>query len=122
MPAFKELNDCIEIADYAISQIQVKQDILNDPKYKYLFSVEAVNQLVLEGASFRDAYKTVGNDIQNNTFEPTKINATYTHEGSIGNLCNEHIVTEMNLVLTNFNFKKITNSLNVLLQRENKTA
>lgn len=121
MPAFKDLNNCIEIADYAISQIQIKQDILNDPKYKYLFSVEAVNQLVLDGVSFRDAYKTVGNDIQNNTFEPTKINATYTHEGSIGNLCNEHIVDEMNLVLTNFNFEKINNSLNVLLQRESIT-
>jgi argininosuccinate lyase len=121
MPAFNELNDCIEIANYAISHIQVKQDILNDPKYKYLYSVEAVNQLVLEGASFRDAYKTVGNDIQNNTFEPTKINATYSHEGSIGNLCNEHIVAEMNLVMANFNFEKINKALNVLLQRENIT-
>ena len=119
MPAFKDLNDCIEIAEYAISQIQLKQDILNDPKYKYLFSVEAVNQLVLDGASFRDAYKTVGNDIQNNTFEPTKINVNYTHEGSIGNLCNEHIVAEMNLVLANFNFEKINKTLNVLLHREN---
>jgi len=121
MPAFKELNDCIEIANYAISHIQVKQDILNDPKYKYLYSVEAVNQLVLEGASFRDAYKSVGNDIQNNTFEPTKINAIYSHEGSIGNLCNEHIVAEMNLLITNFNFEKINKSLNILLQRESIT-
>jgi argininosuccinate lyase len=86
-----------------------------------LYSVEAVNQLVLEGASFRDAYKSVGNDIQNNTFEPTKINAIYSHEGSIGNLCNEHIVAEMNLLITNFNFEKINKSLNILLQRESIT-
>lgn len=115
MPAFKDLNDCIEICNYAISQIKVKENILQDDKYKYLFSVEAVNQLVLEGASFRDAYKVVGEQIQNNTFEPTAINAQYTHEGSIGNLCNEEIVAEMNLALANFHFEKIDAAINSLI-------
>lgn len=115
MPAFKDLNDCIEICNYAIAQIKVKDNILQDEKYKYLFSVEAVNQLVLEGTSFRDAYKIVGDEIQKNTFEPAAINATYSHEGSIGNLCNEHIVAEMNLALANFNFEKIDESINGLL-------
>lgn len=115
MPAFKDLNDCIDIANYAIAHIKVEENILNDTKYKYLFSVEAVNQLVLEGASFRDAYKTVGGQIQNNTFEPNAINAQYTHEGSIGNLCNEHIVAEMNAVLASFNFNKIDNAIEKLI-------
>ncbi len=115
MPAFKDLNDCIEICNYAISQIKVKDNILQDDKYKYLFSVEAVNQLVLEGASFRDAYKTVGEQIQSNTFEPANINAQYTHEGSIGNLCNEHIVAEMNLALASFHFEKIDTALDKLI-------
>ena len=115
MPAFKELNDCIQIADYAISQIQVKENILDDEKYQYLFSVEAVNQLVLEGMSFRDAYQKVGADIQNKVFKPAALNVSYTHEGSIGNLCNEHIVGEMNLAIENFNFQKVDKAIQELL-------
>lgn len=115
MPAFKDLNDCIEIAAYAISQIQVKENILEDQKYQYLFSVEAVNQLVLEGMSFRDAYQQVGADIQNNRFKPSAIDVSYTHEGSIGNLCSEHIVGEMNLAIENFNFQKVDKAVQELL-------
>jgi len=121
MPAFQELNDCIEIANYAIAQIQVKENILNDSKYKYLFSVEAVNQLVLDGYSFRDAYQKVGADIQQNTFEPTTINVSYTHEGSIGNLCNEHIVEEMNVVLANFKFEIIEKAIHQLVSISSKS-
>jgi argininosuccinate lyase len=122
MPAFQELNDCIEIAQYAIAQIQVKDNILSDSKYSYLFSVEAVNQLVLEGYSFRDAYQKVGADIQQNTFEPSSIQVSYTHEGSIGNLCNEHIVAAMNLALANFQFEKMEKSLSQLVCNHKKVA
>jgi argininosuccinate lyase len=115
MPAFQELNDCIQIANYAISQIKVKENILSDDKYKYLFSVEAVNQLVLEGKSFRDAYQIVGSQIQNNKFEPNALKVDYTHEGSIGNLCNEHIMAEMNLTLASFNFEKVDAAIQSLI-------
>ncbi len=118
MPAFKELNDCLQIADCAISQIKVKDNILADSKYKYLFSVEAVNQLVLEGMSFREAYQKVGGDIQNNVFEPSSMKVNYTHEGSIGNLCNEQIVAEMNRVITNFNFEKVEKSIQALMNQK----
>jgi len=121
MPAFQELNDCIEIANYAITQIEVKENILNDTKYKYLFSVEAVNQLVLEGYSFRDAYQKVGADIQQNTFEPTTINVSYTHEGSIGNLCNDFIVEQMNMALDNFQFESMEKAIHQLVSIPSKS-
>ncbi|MGZ5248564.1 MAG: argininosuccinate lyase, partial [Flavitalea sp.] len=86
-----------------ITNIEVKDDILKDEKYKYLFSVEAVNQLVNEGIPFRDAYIQVGNDINNGTFtfDYTK-ELNHTHEGSIGNLCNEEITAAMEKVISKF--------------------
>lgn len=102
-PAINELRACIEMMILMITNIEVKEDILKDEKYKYLFSVEAVNQLVNEGVTFRDAYVQVGNDINNGTFrfDYTK-ELNHTHEGSIGNLCNEEISAAMDKVISKF--------------------
>jgi argininosuccinate lyase len=89
-PAIVTLKDCLEITTYMLKHITVKSDILKDPKYAFLFSVEVVNNQVLSGIPFREAYKNVGNDIEKGKFKvPEKIN--HTHEGSIGNLCNKQI-------------------------------
>lgn len=102
-PAINELRSCIEMMILMITNIEVKEDILKDEKYKYLFSVEAVNQLVNEGVTFRDAYVQVGNDINNGTFnfDYTK-ELNHTHEGSIGNLCNKEISAVMEKVISKF--------------------
>jgi argininosuccinate lyase len=93
-PAIVELKNCIETTELMLQHIQIKKDILTDEKYKYLFSVEAVNEEVLAGVPFREAYKKIGKAIEDNSFSPSaKIN--HTHEGSIGNLCNEQNVKHM---------------------------
>jgi argininosuccinate lyase len=99
-PALQELNLCIRLMRVMLEGLQVKEDILNNERYKYLFSVEAVNELVNKGISFRDAYKEIGNLIEKGQFhfDPTR-KLQHTHEGSIGNLCNEQIRIEMQRVL-----------------------
>ncbi len=93
-PAIEELYACIDMTCFMLQHIIVKETILNDPKYMHLFSVERVNELVLKGTPFRDAYKIVGQEIENETFKaPEQIN--HTHEGSIGNLCNDKIREQM---------------------------
>ncbi len=113
-PAFKTLKDCIEMAGLMLSNIQVKENILTDEKYKYLFSVEEVNKLVNAGMPFRDAYKKVGIDIEagNFTYE-TSVN--HTHEGSIGNLCTEEINQQMRNVTGTFPFQKVNAAIEKLL-------
>ncbi|MEJ7911777.1 MAG: argininosuccinate lyase, partial [Chitinophagaceae bacterium] len=101
-PAFEELKACIQLMIVMLTQIEVKENILADEKYKYLFSVEAVNSLVNNGLPFRDAYRQVGNDIDNGTFRYEYTNLHHTHEGSIGNLCNEAITTAFDEVLSRF--------------------
>lgn len=102
-PAIEELKACLQMTVLMLSNIRITKDILKDEKYKYLFSVEAVNELVNRGIPFREAYKTVGTQILNGRFSfdqshPLK----HTHEGSLGNLCNPEIVAEMNKVLQKF--------------------
>lgn len=110
IPAFEEINSCIRIMVFALKNIKVKEGILEDEKYKYLFSVEVVNQMVLDGMPFRDAYKKVGKLIETNEFTvPGKIN--HTHEGSIGNLMNEEISKSMNSLLTSFQFEKVEEAI-----------
>lgn len=93
-PAIRELYACIDMTGFMLKQIQVKDGLLEASKYEHLFSVERVNELVLQGVPFRDAYKRVGEEIANGTFKaPASLN--HTHEGSIGNLCNEQIRTLM---------------------------
>lgn len=100
-PAIKELKDCLFIADYSVSKIKVRKDILDDPKYKLIFSVEAVNELVLKGIPFREAYQQVGKQIQEGIFEPPT-ELKHTHEGSLGNLGNEKIEARMKEVMFGF--------------------
>ncbi|GAO43169.1 argininosuccinate lyase [Flavihumibacter petaseus] len=102
-PAFGTLKDCLKMASLMLEHIEVKEGILQDEKYKYLFSVEAVNQLVLQGMPFRDAYKTVGLSIEYGSYHPEHTVA-HTHEGSIGNLMNGEIKSSMESVLEGFGF------------------
>lgn len=113
-PAFTELETCIEICDYMLKHIIVKDDLLKDPRYTYLFSVEVVNSEVLAGMPFRDAYRKVGMDIEEGRFTaPEEIH--HTHEGSIGNLCNEQIRQQMDRLITSFDFPKIHQAMKDLL-------
>ena len=114
VPAFSELRDCIEMTTMMMARVEVKANILNDSKYDFLFSVEEVNRLTLEGVPFRDAYKKVGLDIESGNFTPNK-NITHTHEGSIGNLCNNEITDYKNAVLKEFRFDKTTATVKKLL-------
>lgn len=114
-PAFKNLRDCIEMAGLMLSNIEVKPNLLEDEKYKFLFSVEEVNKLVLQGVPFRDAYKKVGMDIEQNNFT-YNTTVDHTHEGSIGNLCHQQICRNMDAVLHRFNFNKINGALEQLLR------
>lgn len=93
-PAIKDLKNCLTIAEYSVSKIEPAQDILDDPKYKLIFSVEAVNELVVQGIPFREAYLQVAQQIENGSFEPPK-KLNHTHEGSIGNLMLDEIVKRM---------------------------
>ena len=114
-PAIQNLKECISMAHLMLSNISVKQNILADEKYKYLFSVEEVNKLVLSGMPFRDAYKKVGLDIEDGNYDPS-LNVHHTHEGSIGNLCLKEISNAMNQVLSRFNFRKVNDALTALLK------
>lgn len=117
LPAFSEIISCMDMAVLLLQHIQISEHILDDAKYDYLFSVDEVNRLVLEGVPFRDAYKQVGMDIQNGDFAPEK-SVTHTHKGSIGNLCNQHIQEKCAQIIAQFNVdavqKKISELLNPL--------
>jgi argininosuccinate lyase len=113
-PAFTELKDCLQMAEFMLQHITVKTDILNDPKYDYLFSVDEVNRLALSGTPFRDAYKQVGLAIEQGNFNPEKT-VQHTHEGSIGNLCNEQISAAMQAVVGSFGFDKVQQAINALV-------
>jgi argininosuccinate lyase len=114
IPAFENLQNCLRMAGLMLSHIEVKKYLLTDEKYKYLFSVEEVNKLVLKGIPFRDAYKKVGLDIEAGNFNYTPETA-HTHEGSIGNLCNQQIQRMMDTVIKKFNFNKVNEAIEELL-------
>ncbi len=116
LPAFKELEDCLKMTTYIISEMKVNEHILDDDKYLLIFSVEEVNRLAREGMPFRDAYKKVGLDIEAGKFSHDKI-VHHTHEGSIGNLCNAEIAQLMQQLIEGFNFKRVETAENKLLQR-----
>jgi len=102
-PAIEELKACLQLARLVLSKIEVRDNILADEKYKYLFSVEAVNELVNKGISFREAYQQIGNQIEKGEFSfDFSKGLHHTHEGSIGNLCNEQIQKQMQMVLQKF--------------------
>lgn len=102
-PAIEELKACLQLMQVMIRELKVKEHILDDPKYTYLFSVEAVNELVNKGVPFRDAYKQVGNQIEKGEFRfDHRKGLHHTHEGSIGNLCNAQIAAEFQATLRKF--------------------
>jgi argininosuccinate lyase len=115
-PAIESLNSCLKMTVFMLKSIQIKQDILLDPFYKHLFSVEVVNDLVLKGVPFRDAYKQVGMDIESENFSPEQGKLKHTHEGSIGNLNLNEIRDKMNQAVRDFHFDTVTKSLNSLLK------
>lgn len=114
IPAFQNLNDCLQMTGLMLSNIEIKKDLLQDEKYKFLFSVEEVNKLVLEGIPFRDAYKKVGAAIEAGNFTHSASPA-HTHEGSIGNLCNDKMEAMMHDIIQKFNFDKVKIALQQLL-------
>ncbi|MCL6524901.1 MAG: argininosuccinate lyase [Thermoflavifilum sp.] len=113
-PAFQQLYDCLEMFQLMFTHLEIRKHILDDPQYRYLFSVEEVNKRVLQGIPFRDAYRQVGLEIEQGKFQPSG-ELHHTHEGSIGNLCNEEIVRMMNEQLHSFPFDKIHQALDHLL-------
>lgn len=115
LPAFDELKDCLQMAAYIINKMEVKEDILDNPIYDPMFSVEEVNRLAREGMPFRDAYKKVGLDIEAGNFTPNKA-IHHTHEGSIGNLCNDRIQALMDEAVKGFNFGKMEKAIANLLK------
>ena len=114
LPAFDELKDCLRMCAYIINKMEVREDILDNPMYDAIFSVEEVNRLAAEGMPFRDAYKKVGLDIEAGNFTPNK-DIHHTHEGSIGNLCNDRIAALMDNILADFNFEKVDEAVKKLL-------
>lgn len=117
IPAFQELSDCIHIAGFAIDNMNVNTNVMEDDRYKYVYSVEDVNKLVMQGVPFRDAYKQIGTQINAGTYEPTK-EVNHTHAGSLGNLCLDEIAEKMVNVLESFEFEQIDAAYQELLRKK----
>ncbi|WP_257670725.1 argininosuccinate lyase [Parapedobacter tibetensis] len=114
-PAFRSLNECLEITAFMLEHIRISNNILDDSKYDYLFSVEVVNNEVLKGVPFREAYRNIGLSIEEGTFKPQK-EVNHTHEGSIGNLCNAEIQQAFEHVVSGFGFDRVNEALKSLLE------
>ncbi len=114
MPAFEELIDCIRMTAYIVERTEVNEHILDNPLYGPIFSVEEVNRRVIAGTPFREAYKQVGLEIEAGEFKPDT-NIHHTHEGSIGNLCNDKIADLMNATLDEFHFARVDEAVEKLL-------
>jgi len=115
IPVFAELTDCLEMTSLMMAQVEINRDILKDSRYDFLFSVEEVNRLTLSGVPFRDAYKKVGLEIEAGNFKPVKT-VNHTHEGSIGNLCNDEICAYKDGILDQFTFEQVHNAEKALLK------
>jgi argininosuccinate lyase len=115
LPSFDELKDCLVMVTRMIAEIEVNKNILDDKRYEAIFCVEEVNRLVNEGMPFRDAYRKVGLDIEAGSFVPDK-NISHTHEGSIGNLCNEAIEALKQQITNDFDFDRVNTAEKNLLQ------
>ena len=114
MPAFDEILDCLDVATFMLENIRVKENLLVDAKYDLLFSVERVNELVINGVPFRDAYRQVGAEIGDGSYTAPR-ELKHTHEGSIGNLQNDLIKARMDQELARFEFEKVEKALNDLI-------
>jgi argininosuccinate lyase len=117
VPTFEELNDCLDMTTTMMDKVTINEHILDDTRYDLIFSVETVNKLASEGMPFRDAYKKVGLDIEAGNFHPEK-EIHHTHEGSIGNLCNDEITTYKEEIVAQFNFDKVELAYEKLLSVE----
>lgn len=115
LPAFGELKDCLRMAAYIISKMEVNRNILDNPMYDPMFSVEEVNRLAAAGMPFRDAYRKVGMEIENGTYRANR-NICHTHEGSMGNLCNDRIAELMKSVYDGFGFSRAEEAEKELLK------
>lgn len=116
IPIFQEMDDCLDIASYAVEKMEIVKDIMSDPKYRPAFSVEEVNRLVEEeNVPFRDAYKRVGLEIMAGNFS-FHGELHHTHEGSIGNLCNDKIAYKLQEVISRFGFENVQKAENSLLK------
>lgn len=115
-PAFHTLKQCIQMSCLMLSAIEIKKDIMVDEKYRYAFSVEEVNKLVLKGVPFRDAYQQIGVAIESGNFQSDTQDLHHTHEGSIGNLCNQEIRSMMEQAVQTFHFEKISQAYQTLLE------
>ena len=113
LPLFAQMNDCIEMTTYAIEHMKVIQDLMNNPIYQQAFSVEEVNRLVEQGVPFRDAYRQVADQITNGTFR-YQGTIRHTHQGSIGNLCNDKIKKRMESLVKTFPFDKVHQAITSL--------
>lgn len=114
LPAFDQLLSCLRMATYIVARMRVNEHILDDARYDLMFSVEEVNRLASEGMPFRDAYKKVGLDIEAHQFTPNK-EIHHTHEGSIGNLCNDRIAALMQATYARFGFERVSEAEKKLL-------
>jgi argininosuccinate lyase len=114
-PAFEQLNDCLEIMTFMADKLKINTAILDDPKYQYLFSVEEVNKLVLQGIPFRDAYKQVGQEINQGKFNPEQT-VSHTHEGSIGNLNTAEVKLLFDSMYQQFGFDKVVKAVEKLVK------
>lgn len=114
IPSFEELNDCLSMVARMMKEVNINRNILDDDKYLYIFSVEEVNRRVLDGVPFRDAYKQVGLEIEQGEFSHNKT-VQHTHEGSIGNLCNDRIELLKQNIVDQYNFDKVQQAEKALL-------
>ena len=114
LPAFDELKDCLQMVTHMMREVKVNEHILDDERYALMFSVEEVNRRVVAGVPFRDAYKQVGLEIEAGQFKPNK-QVAHTHEGSIGNLCNDQIAQLMQTVVKGFGFERMNQAEKQLL-------
>ena len=113
IPAFEELQECLDMTTMMMERMKVNSNILDDPKYEQIFSVEEVNRMVLDGVPFRDAYKEVGLKIERGEYKADK-NVQHTHAGSIGNLMNSEIAAYKESVIAEFNFSQVRKKLEEL--------
>ncbi len=116
IPAIHEVKICMQLAKLMLDQIIINENVIKDKRYELIFSVEEVNRMVIEGVPFRDAYKDVGNEIENGNFVPS-YNLNHTHEGSIGNLCNTEIADKFLKAFNAFEFKKYEKAVELLLNK-----
>ncbi|WP_372750983.1 argininosuccinate lyase [Labilibaculum sp.] len=116
MPAFDKMIACLEMTRIMLTEVKINKDVLKDERYKYMFTVEEVNQMVLDGIPFRDAYKKIGQIVEEGNFK-YEGSINHVHEGSIGNLCNDQIIEKMNEIFVGFNFNKTKEAYMNLLNR-----